>query len=78
MADQHLNVFTRRSFPQVFSSAIDQMIDRMVRKPQLSTCDYEDAFCDCREKAVVHDLGTDFEYCVRHFIAVTRQAVSRG
>jgi hypothetical protein len=78
MADQHLNVFTRRSFPQVFSSAIDQLIDRMVAKPTLGTCCYEDSFCDCREKAVVHDLGTDFEYCVRHFFAVHPKAARRG
>ena len=78
MASRTLPSLTHSQFPQVFSSAIDSMVARIAAMPQLHACDYEDAFCDCRERAVVHDLATDFEYCVRHFVAVNRLAVNRG
>lgn len=72
MASNNLPSLTHPDFPQVFSPAIDQMVTRIAAQPQLHACDYEDAFCDCRDAAVVHDLATDFEYCVYHFLAVNR------
>jgi hypothetical protein len=72
MAHSTLPVLAHPDFPRVFSRAIDQMVTRAFVQPELHSCDYEDAFCDCREAAVVHDLATEFEYCVRHFLAVNR------
>ena len=44
----------------------------LAAKPTLGQCDFEDEYCDCREAAVVHDLSSDQEFCVRHFLAVSR------
>jgi hypothetical protein len=48
------------------------MVAAIAAKPTLGQCCFEDEHCDCRDRATVHDLATDFEYCVRHFLAVNR------
>jgi hypothetical protein len=48
------------------------MVERMLARPQLGSCDYSDDFEDCFADATVHVLGTDHEYCARHFRAVSR------
>ena len=45
---------------------MDLAVARISAKPQLSTCDFEDEYCDCRQLATVHDLATDREFCARH------------
>jgi hypothetical protein len=80
VAHSTLSVLAHSQFPQVFESAIDQMVTRISAKPQLGICCYETpesrwGACDgepCRSLAVVHDLGTDLEFCVRHFFEVNR------
>ena len=72
MAHSTLPSLTHSQFPQVLSSAIDQMVAAIAAKPTLGQCCFEDEHCDCRDRATVHDLATDFEYCVRHFLAVNR------
>jgi hypothetical protein len=51
------------------------LIRRIGRKPTLGMCDYESPetrhgagdSISCQQKATVHDLDTDLEYCARHF-----------
>jgi hypothetical protein len=69
MAHQNLTLL---SHPDIFIAAIHQMVERIAAKPVLGQCWYEDEYCDCRKPATVHMLDTDFEYCARHFEAVTR------
>jgi len=67
----------------IFSTALGSALDReiaelekAVRRAEahvhLGRCWFDDGHSDCRERAVVHQLGTDFEYCLRHFEAVSR------
>lgn len=72
MAHATLPSLPAHSFPQVLSSSLDQMVERMLARPQLGSCDYSDDFEDCFADATVHVLGTDHEYCARHFRAVSR------
>ena len=41
---------------------------------RLGRCAFEDEHCDCRKPAVVHLLGSDSDFCLRHF----HQEVRRG
>lgn len=43
-------------------------------KGELGACAFEDQHCDCRELATVHQLGTDFNYCTRHFQQIAKEA----
>lgn len=72
MAHSNLPVFSHPDFPQTFAAAIDRAVERMLAKPQLGTCWFEDEYTVCRKPATVHHLGTDFEYCAEHFKAVLR------
>jgi len=72
MAARTLPSLTHSQFPQVFSEAIDQMVARIAAMPQLGSCDFDTEFDDCHAPAVVHDLGRDQEFCMRHFLAVNR------
>ena len=67
MAHSTLPSLSHPQFPQVL-----HQLETLAAKPRLGLCDFSDEYCDCHEAAVVHDLSTDFEYCVRHFLAVTR------
>lgn len=40
--------------------------------PRFGSCDFEDEHSNCKQKAVVHQLGTDHEYCLAHFQEVER------
>jgi hypothetical protein len=33
----------------------------------LTTCDWTDEFCDCRDLATTHCLSTEEDLCVRHY-----------
>lgn len=67
MAVATLPVLSHPQFPQAFVSATRNFMQQV-----LGECAFSDEHCDCRERAVVHHLGTDFDYCLRHFKAVTR------
>jgi len=68
MAHATLPSLPTHSFPQVLTLSIE----RLLAQPQLGSCDYCDEYVDCRADAVVHDLSTDQEFCVRHFAEVSR------
>jgi hypothetical protein len=80
MAEPHLTLLHSPEFPQVFSSAIDQMVARIAAKPELALCAYEErigSYNDhnselCHRLAVVHDLESDLDFCARHFAEVAR------
>jgi hypothetical protein len=68
---------------QAFSTAFCLDLDREVAEcfraveraeahVHLTNCWFEDEFCDCRELATVHQLGTDYSYCLRHFQQITK------
>jgi hypothetical protein len=59
-------------FPQVFTHAIDDLVSRVVGKPTLGTCCFEDEHCDCRQVATIHDLDSHQEFCTRHFLVTNR------
>jgi hypothetical protein len=70
MAHSTLPVLTHPSFPQVLDQALTQEIRRLVEKPVLSTCSRtfetfhgSGNFISCPNKATIHDLGTDQEFC---------------
>jgi len=62
MAAPTLSVLAHPEFPQVFPAAIDQLVTRV-----LTTCFWSDEHCDCHERATVHDLKSEQEFCLRHF-----------
>jgi hypothetical protein len=33
----------------------------------LTTCDWTDDFCDCRDPATIHCLSTEEDLCARHY-----------
>ena len=35
--------------------------------PDLTTCDWTDEFCDCRDLGTVYSLITEEELCARHY-----------
>lgn len=72
MAHSTLPVLSASTFPQVLKSAIDQLVARIAARPELGSCDFTTEYDDCHAAAVVHDLGRDQEFCVRHFLAVNR------
>lgn len=67
MATPTLSVLSHPAFPQAFKSVARVFVNRV-----LGECAYSDEHCDCRERAVVHLLGSDFDSCLRHLQAVTR------
>ncbi len=75
MAAQHLTSLSSPNFPQVFAALIDREITRvsqLLAQSQLTQCFFEDEYCDCRERATVHHLASEQEFCLRHFQAVER------
>ena len=81
MAAQHLTILSTPNFPQVLYSAIDRALEREIgqierqvsvafAKVHLSQCDWSDEFCDCFQRATVHDLKSEQEFCLRHFAEV--------
>jgi len=74
MAHSTLPVLTHQDFPQVFEDAVHFEVLRVskVVDQGLGFCAYEDEHCDCRKPAVVHLLGSDSDYCLRHFREVSR------
>jgi hypothetical protein len=70
MSAQHLNALSSPSFPQTFESVIEfhiRRVSRIAELAQLGQCDFEDEHCDCREKATIHHLASEREFCERHF-----------
>jgi hypothetical protein len=79
MAHSTLPVFSPSTFAQLIPSIVGREIarvDRILAEAELSTCDYVEpesvyGACDggfsCTEKATVHHLETDLEYCAGHF-----------
>ncbi|MGH9505257.1 MAG: hypothetical protein ACRD20_20580 [Terriglobales bacterium] len=72
MSSHTLPVLAHPEFPHVFQSAIDRYVERISLAQDLGTCWFEDEHCDCHQLATVHLLGSDFNYCARHFAEVTR------
>ncbi len=68
MAAPTLSVLSRPEFPQAFQAATSRFVHQV-----LGECAFEDEHCDGRERAVVHHLPTDFDYCLRHFQLVERK-----
>jgi hypothetical protein len=46
---------------------VDRVISIVDRSP-LTTCDWTDMFCDCREVGTIHCLKTEEDLCFRHFV----------
>ncbi len=75
MAAQHLTALSSPEFPQVFDGCFARLsarVDRVVAQSHLSTCDFNDEYCVCREVATVHHLASEHEFCARHFRQVTK------
>lgn len=91
MAAQHLTVLSSPGFPQQFESAFARFqgtIERVLTSSQLGTCCHEtvvlrgatgeeNEFFPCSEVAVVHDLPSDMQFCMTHFV-VTNSEAGRG
>ncbi len=81
MAAHDLTFVPLSEFPQAPTPAIDVMIagldsliTRTFAKVQLTRCQFEDEFCDCTAKGVVHHIASERDLCVRHFLAAEREA----
>jgi len=86
MAAHDLTVLSHPNFPQVLDAAIDHALGRMVERvlarhmPELGCCQYESpesygGACDsepCRALATVHHLASEQEFCLAHFLEVSR------
>lgn len=72
MAHSTLPSLAHSEFPQVFTEAIDFMVARISAHPQLGDCDYETPEFVCRNRATVHNLATEQEFCAQHFAKVSR------
>ena len=83
MAHSILSVVSSPDFPQLLRSAIDRAVTRTLERiaeSNLSCCSYESpesrvGACDglpCVQKATVHHLQAEQEYCLRHFEEVRR------
>ena len=83
MAAQHHTALSLPNFPQVFTQLMDREVTRvsqLVTQAHLGCCDYETpeshwGACDgipCIEKATVHHLASEREFCLDHFRKVTR------
>jgi len=74
VAAHHLTVLHSPDFPQTYSG---QLIDSLIRsaeiaQPRLGVCWYDDGCEVCSQPGVVHQLGTDYEFCLDHFRKVMR------
>ena len=67
MADANFTLLDSPDFPQVFAAAIDRLVDRC-----LGVCWYDDGNQTCSKPGTVHQLGTDYDFCLDHFKKVTR------
>ena len=78
MAAQNLPSFPLPGFSQLIPALIERQItvvNRVLAQSELGTCDYEDPdfnFYGCCEKATVHHIAFEQEYCLRHFQKVNR------
>jgi hypothetical protein len=75
MAAQHLTALASPEFPQVLDvcfSRLQDQVARVMAQSYLSECDFEDEYGDCRQRATVHHLESEKEYCADHFRKVTR------
>lgn len=74
MSHSTLPVLTHQDFPQVFEDAVSFEVRRVSRVVDngFGRCAFEDEHCDCRQPAVVHLLGSDSDFCLRHFSEVSR------
>jgi hypothetical protein len=84
MAAQHLTLVPASEFPQVSLpvlqhgvdceiEALSRLVSRVVARVHQGQCDYETEWFGCAERATVHHLASEQEFCTRHF-----QVVSRG
>jgi len=73
MAAQNLPSFPLAGFAQLVPALIDHEIKRV--NQLLGSCDWEDEWSPytCKEKAVVHHIATEHEYCLSHFVEVDRR-----
>lgn len=77
MAHSTLAALSLSEFPQTLSAALDHQITRVcsiVDQRHLGQCWFADEHCDCKALATVHPLGSDFEYCLRHFQMLEKAA----
>jgi|HubBroStandDraft_2_1064218.scaffolds.fasta_scaffold220214_1 hypothetical protein len=81
MAAQHLTALASPEFPQVLNDSVERIIDVVDHvlaanslNYLLGPCDFEDQYGDCRQRATVHHLESEKEYCCDHF----RKVVQRG
>jgi hypothetical protein len=75
MAAQHLTALASPEFPQVLDvcfSRLQDQVERVMAQSYLSECDFEDRYGDCRQRATVHHLESEKEYCADHFRKVTK------
>ena len=85
MAAQHLTALSSPEFPQVLNDTVERIIDVVDHvlaanslNYLLGPCDFEDQYSDCRDRATVHHLASEHEFCERHFVVVNRKAVTLG
>lgn len=77
MAHQTVPALPTPRFPQQpytgeMISSLDRLVARTIARAELRCCDFSDEHCDCREKATVHHLASEQEYCLDHFQEVDR------
>lgn len=48
-------------------SFIDRIL-AIVDRSHLTTCDWTDVFCDCRDLGTIHCLETEEDLCFRHYV----------
>lgn len=83
MAHSTLAVLSAPDFPQILRNAIDRAVTRTLRQvdeSHLDTCAFVSSesrvgACDaqpCNQTATVHHLESEQEYCLGHFMGVSR------
>jgi hypothetical protein len=46
---------------------VDHVVS-IVDRSHLTTCDWADVFCDCRDLGTIHCLETEEDLCFRHYV----------
>lgn len=77
MAAHNLSVLSTPEFPQTFEDAVHYEIRRVAgivranyEQPYLCRYDWPGEWCDREDKATVHDLKSEQEFCAWHFRVV--------
>jgi len=72
VAAPNLPALSPFNFHSPLRSRLMAMVDRALAEAQLHECFWDDAYCSCREKATVHHLESEMDYCDRHYRLVEK------